>query len=75
MLGRLGALALLLMCVASVIGVFVRFGNARGEERQQIKWFAYAAALLLAVPFLIVTGAGIVIEAMGGVWEVGDSVW
>src|SRR5215212_56504 len=52
-LGRLGASALLLMCVASVIGVFVRLGSARGEERQQIKWFAYLAALLLGVPFLI----------------------
>jgi hypothetical protein len=47
MLGRLGAATLLVMCVASVIGVFMRLGSARAEERQQIKWFAYAAVVLL----------------------------
>jgi hypothetical protein len=73
-LGRLGASALLLMCVASVIGVFVRLGSARGEECQQIKWFAYLAALLLGVPFLITPGVGIVVEAMGGSWEVGTTL-
>ena len=52
MLGRLGQATLLVMCVASVIGVFVRLGSARGDERQQIKWFAYAAVLLLGAPFV-----------------------
>lgn len=46
--------ALLVMCIAAVIGVFIRLGDSRGEERQQVRWFAYAAALLLGVPFLIV---------------------
>jgi hypothetical protein len=46
-LGRLGAATLLVSFVAVVISVFARFGSARGEERQQIKWFAYAAAVLL----------------------------
>jgi MFS family permease len=31
-------------CVAAVV---VRFRRSRGEERQQLKWFAYAAGLLL----------------------------
>jgi hypothetical protein len=31
-----------------VISLFVRFRRARGDERQQIKWFASAAALTLA---------------------------
>jgi len=71
MLGRLGAAALLAMCVASVIGVFMRLGDSRGKERQQIKWFAYGAALLLGAPFLLAPGVGAMIEAMGGSWEVG----
>jgi hypothetical protein len=71
MLGRLGSVALLMMCVASVIGVFVRLGSARGEERQQIKWFAYAAAVLLGVPFLAALPVAVAVEAMGGPWSVG----
>ena len=30
--------------LGAVISLFVRFRRARGEERQQIKWFAFAAA-------------------------------
>jgi hypothetical protein len=33
--------------LGAVISVFVRFRRARGEERQQIKWFASTAALSL----------------------------
>jgi len=36
------ALAAIAACVASVV---VRYRRARGEERQQLKWFAYAATL------------------------------
>jgi hypothetical protein len=71
MLGRLGEVTLLVMCVASVIGVFMRLGNARGEERQQIKWFAYAAVLLLGVPFVAALPVSIALEAMGLPWKVG----
>jgi hypothetical protein len=56
-LGRLGATTLLIMCVASVIGVFIRLGGAHGEERQQIKWFAYAASMLLTTILLIAPAA------------------
>jgi hypothetical protein len=38
---------MLLAGVGAVISVFVRFRRARGDERQQIKWFAAAAALTL----------------------------
>jgi len=34
--------------LGAVISLLVRFRRARGDERQQIKWFAYAAALTLA---------------------------
>ena len=32
---------------ASTISVLLRFRSAQGEERQQLKWIAYAAALLI----------------------------
>jgi hypothetical protein len=36
---------------AAVISLFVRFRRSRGDERQQIKWFASASALTLAFYF------------------------
>jgi len=74
MLGRLGAATLLVMCVASVIGVFMRLGSARGDERQQIKWFAYAAVLLLGAPFVAAAPVSIVLEAMGLPWGIGLAI-
>ncbi len=45
---KLGGPMLLLAGLGAVISLFVRFRRARGDERQQIKWFASAAALTLA---------------------------
>jgi hypothetical protein len=45
---RLGGPMLLVAGLGAVISLFVRFRRARGDERQQIKWFASAAALTLA---------------------------
>jgi hypothetical protein len=39
--------------LAAVISLFVRFHRARGEKRQQIKWFAYATALTLVWIFVL----------------------
>ncbi len=39
--------------LAAVISLFARFRRASGDERQQIKWFAYAAALTLLWTFLV----------------------
>jgi hypothetical protein len=47
-LGRLGAAAFFVSFVVAVIAVFVRLRSAGVVERQQIKWFAYSAAVLLA---------------------------
>lgn len=41
----LGAI-LLLGIAAATVSIFVRFRRSRGEERQQLKWFAFAAALM-----------------------------
>ena len=51
---RLGGPMLLVAGLGAVISLFVRFRRARGDERQQIKWFASAAALTLA--WIIVFG-------------------
>ncbi len=40
------SLCTVLVMVAAVASVIVRFRRARGEERQQIKWFAYSVVLL-----------------------------
>src|ERR671911_572985 len=45
---RLGGPMLLLAGLGAVISLVVRFRRARGDVRQQIKWFASAAALTLA---------------------------
>jgi hypothetical protein len=39
--------------LGAVISLFVRFRRARGDERQQIKWFASAAALTLVWIFVL----------------------
>jgi hypothetical protein len=60
LLGDLGAATLLVCCVLAVISIFVRLQSAEGEERQQIKWFAYAAAVLLSTFFLGLPLAGVI---------------
>jgi hypothetical protein len=56
-LGRLGMVAVLVSGLASVFSVFLRLDSARGDERQQMKWFTYAAATLMGDFFLVVPAA------------------
>ena len=53
----------LLLLVIAAVGLVLRYRRATGEERQQIKWFAFAvaasmAAVLIGIPFEVAsTGA------------------
>ena len=49
----LGGVSLLVSFVAAVLSVFVRWRSAEGSERQQLKWFAYGAAVLMGSFFFL----------------------
>jgi hypothetical protein len=50
----------LLLLVAAVVSLVMRFRRARGIEHQQLKWFTYAGALVLLVPLI-----GLVVPSLG----------
>ena len=50
---KLGVPMLLVAGLGAVISLLVRFHRARGDERQQIKWVASAAALTLVLIFVL----------------------
>jgi hypothetical protein len=63
-------LVILACGLAAVASLLVRFRRARGIERQQLKWFAYAAVVLAVVlPLNDLTGFGDL-----GIWNVLTSV-
>ena len=69
-LARSAALLLaILATLASAASIFVRLGRARGSERQQLKWFAYAGSVMLGA--FVVAGITVAFEAKGGVYYVG----
>ncbi len=58
---------MLLAGLGAVVSLFVRFRQARGDERQQIKWFASASALSLVFIFVV---EGRLVRAESGPLEV-----
>jgi signal transduction histidine kinase len=56
-LENLSVVPLLIAVVGAVASLVVRFRRARGQERQQLKWFLYGGVLFM-VPFLM-HGSGI----------------
>ena len=46
-LSAAGGTLLMVSCLASVASLILRLHRARGDERQQLKWFAYAATLMV----------------------------
>ena len=49
LLGGVVYLTFPLLVVASGMAVIVRFRRSRGDERQQLKWFAYAVVVMIGV--------------------------
>jgi len=68
---RFVAFPLLLTCfVASAVSLVARFHRARGEERQQLKWFAYAAVLtgvIFSASFLLYAAVEEVVQILQAV--------
>ena len=67
----LGAMLLLPLCIlASAVSLVLRFLHSRGEQREQIKWLAFAASILgLGLSSFLIPG--IMPEATGGA----DPLW
>jgi hypothetical protein len=70
LLGVLGVLGVLLALVGAGMSLVLRFRRARGEQRLQLKWIAYAAALAATVQttsiaaFLLVGPVSVAVEVL-----------
>jgi hypothetical protein len=63
-------MALGLLALLSAASMIVRFRRSRGEERQQLKWFTYGAALAAVMLAGIYVGAVLVLgQLFGGISE------
>ena len=63
----------LLACMVAVgLSLILRFYRSRGEERLQLKWFTYAAIVVLPTPLLLGVLAPAAFEVLGPfVWTLG----
>lgn len=54
--------------LAAVLSQVARYRRARGDERQQIKWFVFLASLVI-IPYMVLLGAQALIRPdLGGLW-------
>jgi hypothetical protein len=57
-LSALSGILLLGSVLASVVSIIMHFRRSRGDERQQLKWFAYAGALVGLTAVISLTAEG-----------------
>ena len=71
--GSLEALSYGVFGLAGVVSLYFRFRRAGQVERQQIKWFAYAGAVLLIGAILLYAGP----DTLSMVWirQIGFALW
>ena len=71
--GSLEALSYGVLGVAGVVSLYFRFRRVGRVERQQIKWLAYAGAVLLTGAILLYAGP----DSLDGLWirQVGFALW
>jgi hypothetical protein len=58
------------LALTAMVSLVLRFRRSKGEERQQLKWFAYAGVLLVPGWFVLI----FVEEAVGGTQDSGYAV-
>jgi hypothetical protein len=71
--GSLEALSYGVFGVAGVVSLYVRYRHALRAEREQIKWLAYAGAVLLTGSILLYAGP----DSLSGSWfrQIGFALW
>ena len=67
-LGMIGGAGSLLMALLAVVGLFVRYRRAGGEERQQIRWLAYVGATAAMFLLLLFASGWVAPGAVDFLW-------
>src|ERR671918_741430 len=67
-LGIIGGAGSLLMALLAVVGLFVRYRRAGGEERQQIRWLAYVGATAAMFLLLLFASGWVAPGAVDFLW-------
>jgi signal transduction histidine kinase len=61
---QLGLACFVVAALGSVASVLVRYRRSRGEQRQQLKWLAYAVVVFLAAEFAVEPWPGSLVTAI-----------